>query len=1146
MFRAHAKLLIVLACCIPAGWAQQGRGTILGTVADSSGAAVAGARVSIVNTETNTVVGTQTNSDGNYTSPALIVGEYQVTVEHAGFKKTVRTGIRLQVDQRAEVNLQLELGTVGESIQVTGELPLVNTEDATIGQVVENKRIEALPINGRSAFALIGLASNVKSNAGPTQSGFADRGTNLSAFSINGGPSSVNYFLVDGMVAIQSYYPDLNADLAVDAVQEFKVQSGYMSAEYGLTAGGVINVATKSGTNVYHGTVYEFVRNDAFDARNAFTPSTVPFRYNQYGLAFGGPVIIPKLYNGRDKTFVFGNWEQWNYVKYSQPITTVPTPLERNGDFSRSLSATGAVIPIYDPGTTRANASGSGFIRDVFPGNLIPANRLDPVSKNINAFYPLPNRTPSNPFTNANNYIGSVGNARSMQQYTIRVDHHISETDTIFGRYTYFRHHDDNGASAPWPSPVVRVREDNFETRNTVVSETHAFSPTFFNEIRLGTARQYFPFQAYSFGGNWPQQLGLPSSVPSTVFPSISNGLTGFTTGTVGLRGALTWQFSDMVTMVRGNHSVKVGFEYRLLYGNNYQTSSPSGSYTFLATLTGNPQAQSGTGNTFADFMLGDVSSATVTTHLGESEKGYGLAGFVQDDWRVSRRLSLSFGLRYDFQLPPYERNGGTTNFNPTAIDPTTGLRGRFEFAGKDYGRSALNSDYKNFGPRFGFSYDLTGSGRTVVRGGYSIFYPPTFNVLYFGNTTGFGSTTTTYSAPGGNSNLPAFILSQGLPTPPIQPQGRALNRNAFLGQAVSFDQPNQKTPMSQQWDFSVQKQLPGNWVVEVAYSGNHGTHLVSGNYNLNQLTAQQYQSLGTTLQNTVPNPYAGIVPGSLGAARITLQQSLYAFPYYTTVMVRNPHLGDSIYHSGLLRVEKRFSQGLTFLASYTKAKLISDSIATPIGFGNVEQVTTTGYQNGLYNRAAERSLDPTDVSQRLVLSGVYELPIGRGRKLNITNSVLNVIAGGWQINSIAVLQTGVPIVITGANNQLATRPNSTGQSAKLDNPTVGQWFNTSAFVNPPTYTFGNLGRVLPDVRNPGVVNIDLSVMKNFTIRENLHLQFHAQSFNVVNHVNLGLLSTTATTFVPGANGLNNSGTFGVINSARDPRSIQLGIKLIF
>lgn len=1140
--RIHVALLAALAFSISLCQAQQGRGTILGTITDGTGAAVSDAKVSIVNTQTNTTVAAQSNSDGNFTSPPLIVGDYEVTVEHSGFKKAVRTGISLQVDQRAVVNLQLELGTVGESVQVTAAVPLVNTEDATIGQVIENKRVEALPINGRSAFALIGLANNVKSNAGPTQSGFADRGTNLAAFSINGGPSAINYFLVDGMVAIQSYYPDLNADLAVDAVQEFKVQSGYMPAEYGLTAGGVINVATKSGTNSLHGSAYEFVRNNVFDARNAFANSTPPFRYNQYGIALGGPVVIPKVYNGRDKTFIFGNWEQWNYVKNTQNITTVPTLLQRNGDFSQSFSATGGVIPIYDPATTRANPNGSGFIRDPFPGNIIPGNQLDPVSKNINAFYPLPNLTPSNPFTNANNYIGSVGNARSMQQYTIRADHHFSQSDTFFARYTYFRHHDDNGASNPWPSPVVRVRNDNFETRNSVLSETHAFSPTFLNEFRMGTARQYFPFQAYSYGQNWPQQLGLPASVPPTTFPAISNGLTGFTTGTVGLRGALTWQFTDTVTIIRGNHSIKTGFEYRLLYGNNLQTSSPSGSYTFAAALTGNPQAQSGTGNTYADFMLGAVSSANVTTHLGESEKGYGLTGFVQDDWRVARRLSLSFGLRYDFQLPPYERNGGTTNFNPNASDPL-GLRGRLEFAGVDYGRSALKSDFSNFGPRAGFSYDVTGNGHTVVRGGYSIFYPAIFNINYFGNTAGFGSTTTSYTAPGGNANLPAFTFSQGLPRPPIQPQGRALGPDAFLGQGVNYDQPNQKTPMSQQWDFSLQRQLPGNWVVELAYSGNHGTHLVSGGYNLNQLTPDQYQTLGTTLQNTVPNPYAGIVPGSLGAARITLQQSLFAFPYYTSVTVRNPHLGNSIYHSGLIRVEKRFSQGLTFLASYTKAKLISDSIATPIGFGNVEQVTTVGYQNGLYNRRAERSLDPTDVSQRLVLSGVYELPIGRGRKLDIRNPLLNALAGGWQVNSIVVMQTGVPIVVTGANNQLATRPNSTGQSAKLDNPSATAWFNTAAFVNPPLYTYGNLGRVLPDVRNPGVVNVDLSIIKDFSIKERARIQFRAESFNVANHVNLGFPNAT---FVPGTNGLNNSSTFGTITSARDARSIQLGMKLIF
>jgi len=1124
--------------------AQQGRGTILGTVTDPTGAAIAGAAVAIQNTQTNVVINVQTNGEGFFTSPPLLVGSYQLTVNHTGFKQSVQSGVNLQVDQRAEVNVRLELGEVGESVKVTADAPLVNTEDATVGQVIENKRVEELPINGRSAFALVGLSINMKSNAGPTQSGFADRGTNLSAFSINGGPSAVNYFLVDGMVAINSYYPDLNADLAVDAVQEFKVQSGSMSAEYGLTAGGVINVATKSGTNDYHGSAYEYVRNDIFNARNAFATIVSPFRYNQYGLSLGGPVRIPKLYDGRNKTFIFGNWEQWDYRLYSQPITTVPIAGQRTGDFSQLYDATGKLIPIYDPATTVANATGSGYVRSLFPGNIIPQNRLDPVAVNItNTFYPLPNRTPTNAFTNANNFISYIGNARAMQQYTMRVDEHFSDKDSMFGRYTYFRHHDDNGAQAPWPNPVARARYDNFETRNGVISETHVFGPTLLNEVRVGVARQYFPFQVASYNGGWPQKLGLPASVPSTALPQVSNGLTNFPTETVGLRGALTWQLGDTVTIVRGKHNIKVGFEYRFLNGNNYQTSSPSGSYVFPAGLTGNPQSQSGTGSAYADFMTGYVGSATFTTHVGESEKGYALASFVQDDWHLSRKLALSLGLRYDFQLPPYERNGGTTNFNPYVVDPNTHLLGRLEFAGQDYGLSALNSNKTDFAPRVGIAYDVTGTGKTVVRGGYAIFYPSIFNIQYFGNTSGFATTTTTYNPPGGNSNLWAMIFNQGLATPPIQPQGRALGSSAFLGQAVSFDQPDQKTPMSQQWDVSVQRQLPGHWVVEATYTGNHGTHLVAGSYNLNQLTAQQYASLGTTLQNAVPNPYAGIIPGSLGASTITLLQSLYAYPYQSSVTVRNPHLGNSIYHAALLRVEKRFSNGLTFLASYTNGKLISDSVGTAIGFGNVEQVTTTGYQNGLYNRRAERSLDPTDVSQRMVLSGVYELPIGKGKTLAVQNAVLNQFVGGWQLNAIAVFQTGVPIVVSGANNNLASRPNSTGQSAKLDNPTAAQWFNTAVFVNPPLYTYGNLGRVLPDVRNPGVINVDLSVVKNFSIKERANLQFRAESFNVMNHVNLGLVSAG---FSPGANGLNASSTFGTITSARDPRSLQLALKLTF
>jgi hypothetical protein len=1142
MSKLIAGLFIALVCCAFPVNAQQGRGTILGAVTDSTGAAVASAKVSIVNVDTNDTVNAETNTDGFYTSPALNVGNYQVSVERSGFKKAVHSGIVLQVDQQAEINIHLEIGAVSESVQVTGEAPMVNTENGSLGQVIANRSVQELPLNGRNAFALILLAPNVHSNAGPLQSGFADRGTSLSDWSINGGPNSVNNMLVDGVVASNSYYPDLNADLAVDAVQEFKVQSGAMSSEYGFTLGGVINVATKAGTNSYHGTLYEFIRNNIFDSRNAFAAAELPFRYNQYGLAIGGPVKIPKVYDGKNKTFFFGNWEQYNYINDSQSITSVPIAAQRNGDFSSLFNANGTLIPIYDPATTVVNPNGSGYVRQVFAGNVIPASRLDPIAAKINQFYPLPNLAPSNPYTNANNYLSSVALVTNMQQYTVRLDHRFSESDTFFARYTVFSNYTNNGTSSPWPNPAVRDRYDNFGTKNSALAETHVFSPTLVNDFRVGTARQYFPFQAASYNQNWPSQLGFPSNVPETVVPTISNGYTGFATGVVGLRGALTWDFNDTLTIVDAAHTIKLGIEYRLLYGNNYQTANPSGTFNFSSTLTGNPQSQSGTGSTYADFMLGDVSSASIGTYIGEAERGYSLSGFIQDDWRVTSRLKLNLGLRYDYQQPPYERNCGTTNFNPYQKDPVSGLLGRLDFACQDYGKTFLNSDFTNFAPRFGFAYDVTGSGRTVIRGGYAIFYPSIFNLLYFGNTTGFAATTTSYNPPGGNSNLPAFILSQGLPSPAIQPLGAALGSNAFLGQSASYDQAAQKTPMSQQWNFSVQKQLHGGWVVDLSYSGNHSTHLLSGNYSLSELNPQ-YLSLGNALQNPVPNPNAGIVPGSLGGATITRQQALSPYSYYSSVSVRNPHLGNSIYHAALLTVQKRFDQGLTVLASYTKAKLISDSVASPINFGSVEQTGITGYQDGLYNRSIERSIDPTNVPQRLAISSVYELPFGKGKFFNIQNNILNSIAGGWQAQAIMALQKGLPVAITGANNNLATRPNSTGQSALLSNPTQYEWFNTAAFVNPPNYTYGTVSRTLPDVNNPGLFNLDFSMIKTTRITEKANLQIRGEAFNLDNHVNLGYPNTT---FVPGTNGLNSSSTFGTITSARAARSIQLGMKLIF
>ena len=390
-------LPIVVFLATQTAVAQQGKGVIVGTVTDSSGAAVAGATVKVINTGTNFTTTVTTGPEGEYVTPAIAVGEYRVVVDQTGFKSVVGSGIVLEVDQRAQVDFRLELGSVQEAIEVKGDVPLVNTTNATIGDVIENKRITELPLNGRNTLALMFVNPNVTSEAGPTNSGFADRGTLLSAVSINGGPSGINSLLLDGITDNQSYLGDLNVSPSVDAVQEFKVQSGVMSAEYGFTLGGIVNLVTKSGTNNFHGSLYEFVRNNDFDAREAFTATVQPYHYNQYGGSVSGPLWVSQSLQRTQPHLLFFNIEQYHYNFGVNTINTLPTLLQRTGNFSDLRDQNGNLIPIYDPTTTQANPNGSGFIRDPFPNNIIPVSQVDPVAKNvINMFIPLPNRTPTN------------------------------------------------------------------------------------------------------------------------------------------------------------------------------------------------------------------------------------------------------------------------------------------------------------------------------------------------------------------------------------------------------------------------------------------------------------------------------------------------------------------------------------------------------------------------------------------------------------------------------------------------------------------------------------------------------------------------------------------------------------------------------
>ena len=1125
-----AALLVGMAALASA---QQSTGTIAGTVSDQQGAVIPGAQVQVRNTATNAVFAATTNESGGYVAPGLAVGEYEISAESGGFKRSVRSGVTLQVNQNARIDFRLEIGQVTEVIEVSAEASLVDTGGATLGTVIERKSVSDLPLNGRQALALTLLTAGVVSNAGPTASGFGDRGIQLSSISINGSPNSMNGQMLDGNNNTLTYVGEVGVPPAVDSVQEFKVQSGTMSSEFGFTAGGSINLVTRSGTNEIHGTAYEFLRNEKLDARNTFSDTKLPLRYNQFGFSVGGPFI-------KNRTFGFFNYEKYLLRTSSPRIRSVPIAPFRTGDFGQLKNSNGSFRPVFDPATTRDNPDGGGQIRDPYPNNIVPSARFDPVAVNVVNFWPSPNRTPTNANTFSNNFQDANKSAVDWTQWNLKVDHRLSDKHSMFFRFTQARHQPSSDDIFTDPT-VGRNRNDDQNNKNIMVSDTYTFSPTVINDFRAGVARQIFDFVTINAFQDWPNRIGLPDNVPPDQMPQINFGFGTIGGGAVGARGSLNWDIQDMATIIAGSHTLKIGANYRDIYGGNRQGGALSGVFNF-GGLTDDPQSPGGTGSNMAQFLTGDVQSASIDRILGNAWHGWSFSWFVQDDWRVTSRLTLNVGLRYDYQRKPVERWDGHINFDPNCTLPN-GLQGCTVFANfEGESRSFYDEDYNDFGPRFGFAYDLTGRGTTVFRGGYGVFYPSIYWRNFFGDTNLFSTTRTNYTSQG--SEFAAFQLQDGFPFAYDESPGRSAGPAARLGQSVGLTESDKTTPMTQQWNLSMQHQI-GNWALEATYAGNKGNHFVSSGYNLNQLDPALRLELGQDLFTQVENPNAGLIPGGLGAATITRERSLMAFPHYNSVSVRNPRLGNYISHQIQLSAKKRLTQGLLMNVAFTGGKRISDSLANPVNFGAVEQVNENGFQNGLYNRGAARSIDPTDVSRRLVVSGLYQLPFGRGQAFDPSNPVLEKIVGGWQVNVIGTLQNGVPLTVRGANNFQANRPNSTGQTARLpkEQRTTDRWFDTEQFINPPDFTFGNIGRALPDVRHPGTVNWDLSLIKDTFIGERVNLQLRAEAFNFLNHVNYGLANDS---FSAGPDGFNSSGSFGTITSAREPRRLQFGLKVIF
>ncbi|MEX2263391.1 MAG: hypothetical protein WD696_15645 [Bryobacteraceae bacterium] len=989
-----------------------------------------------------------------------------------------------------------------------------------------------------------------------TTDGFAEISNQaFSQMRINGGPAYGNQFLLDGSVNSAPVHNEIAVVPMSDAVEEFRVETNALKAEYGQTAGGVINVVSKMGANEFHGSAYEFLRNDALDARNAF--ATQPdsrtgrikqvLRYNQFGGTIGGPVLIPKVYNGRNRTFFFAGYEKWLWRSSGSPrLGTVAIPEFREGNFTNLRDGQGRQIPLFDPSTTRVNPAGSGFVRDPLPGNVVPASRIDPLSARVLAFHPLPNATPTDPFTFANNFIALVPSSSDQGVSTMRIDHRFSDKDMFFFRYSANRNtREDRGWGLEAADPVAR--NDQRDNHNAIVSYTRLLTPRVVNDLRFAGSRQWLPFLHPSFDQGWPAELGFPSQIPQDQFPPVViSGLLGISQASFsgGLRAQQYVQIVDSLNIASGKHNFKTGFDLRWSRLSFINRVNPSGRFDFNAGLTGNPQQPANTGYGLASFLLGEVGGGNLGSRPFFQHRALPLGVYFQDDWKIARNFTLNLGVRYDISPGPTELHNRHSSFDPFTISPVTGMPGVLNYAGID-GRpeSYVDLDKNNIGPRVGFAWDPWGDGKTAIRGGYGLIY----TISEIGHTQGDNSNALGFSIDtpfAGPAGIPAraFRFSDG-PSVLLQPLGAAGGPSAFRGFNGQYQDRSGRTPYLQQWNFTIQRALWGGWTVSSVYTGSRGVKLFGGNYNLNQLDPRHF-SEGLSLQTQAPNPYFGqIATGPLSSPTVQRQVLLRAFPDYQTVQTFAANNASSTYHSYQMIVEKRYSSGISALISYTASKLITDALS--IGGGG----TATGladFRIGAYNRRLERAIDQDDVSQRLVTSGVVELPFGRHRKFGANMpTLLNGIVGGWQLNGIATMQTGLPLLVRGSNNftginypDLVADP-----SLPSGERSANRWFNTDAFRNPANFVIGNAPRTLPSTRGPGLLDVSFSIFKTFSFMERFRLETRWEMFNALNTVNLNMPDTS---FSPNAAGVNTNANFGRIFGSLEARRMQFGIRVTF
>jgi outer membrane receptor protein involved in Fe transport len=1056
---------------------------VTGRVMDASGAVIPGAKVTVTSVATGVDRGVDTNSAGYYTVPLLLPGEYRIGVQREGFKSMLRSGVVLSVDQRAEIDFTLEIGGVTERVEVQAAAPQLNTVEASQGQVIENKRIVDLPLNGRTYDDLALLS------AGTVQPLSNSR---FVGFSSGGMRNTQNNFLLDGVDnnPVELAGAQRRSEMvqpSIDGIQEFKVQTNSYAAEYGRALGAVVNVTTKSGSNDVHGSAFEFVRNEKLDARNYFAAPgpKPPFKRNQYGFSIGGPVVIPKIVSGRNKMFFFADYEGTKIRQTQTSVDTIPTLAMRTGDFTEVNAQRN--VAIIDPTTGSA-----------FAGNIIPATRLDPLARTLAGLYPTPMTS-----SVASNYTYQSPSNQDVNKYDVRADVNLGSKDNAFWRIS--EQHAKLPAVLTLPPPAYGGNPlDSFiDGINTGATWNHIFTPTFILSVRGGWNYGYFARDnpASTLSEFFNQKYGITAgtnTIPGSFSQFSPTGYTGIGLGPNNpvYRDSQNRQITSDVTWTHGTHTVKFGGSIIRSQNNIYNIRNEiGGPYNFNGQYTKDGMA---------DFLLGMVSGFTWSTRLQVNLRTWNDAAFLQDDWKITPNLTLNLGVRYEIVLPFVEKRNRMGTFDDWT-NPSNPQLVAAKDGGSRYDRAMTATDKNNFMPRIGFAYKL--GGKTVIRSGYGIFYSylePLGDAEWLVGNLPFAYGVTL----NGSTTTPAFVLSSGLPSGALDiARATGVQLSAIERQAIS--------PYSQQWNLNIQRDLGKDWMVEVGYAGSKGTHL-------ERVIDENYSPPGAGAINAKRPFQTAAVPGSSVVAALG---PIYGYHFN----------GNTNYNALVTRLEKRFSQGLTVLTSYTYSKAIGDIC----GAAAAGDTTNCGYQDPR-NLRNERSIDNIDVPHRFVSSAMYELPFGRGRRYGSQMPrALDAVAGGWMLGSIFTIASGVPFSVISSGN-----PANTGTFSVVNRPnvvadpygitrTVTQDFNTAAFVNNAAYTVGNAGRNI--MRQRGFFNWDFSANKEFALYERLRMQFRFESFHFTNTPRFGVPGTTLGT-----------ATFGRITSADTPRNQQLGLKLIW